>query len=168
MLLVESRPGERSARQVAANREATIPLILDEVLRQRKEQDDRLEYLRRIAGLFLSIFLPGSALVLLSLDQPVRAHAGTGAGALFLLGFVATLVVLWQCRWYVGPKITSVLDGPYRSGQDIHSFRHALVQSHAAMFRFNERVVRRVQRWLAAEISCFSLSAAVLGAGLAG
>ena len=47
---------------VRRNRQATLPLIVEEALRQRKDQDERYELLQRVTGLFLGIFLPGSGL----------------------------------------------------------------------------------------------------------
>lgn len=166
MLPVEPRTGERSARQVAANREATIPLILDEVLRQRKEQDDRLEYLRRIAGLFLSIFLPGSAFVVFGLDDPVNLAAAIMAGVLFVGGVGAAIAVMRPRPWRQGPNVMKLFEGPYRLGDSLHNFTFVLTRLHEDVFRFNEFQVRRVQGWLAVTIAYFVMSAGLLGLGL--
>ena len=48
---------------VRENREATLPLILEEALRQRKDQDEGHKFVQRVTGLFLGIFLPGCGLV---------------------------------------------------------------------------------------------------------
>ena len=48
--------------EFAENRAEVLPVILEEMLRQRKDQDERLEYQRRGAWLFFSVFLPGAGL----------------------------------------------------------------------------------------------------------
>ena len=49
-------------------------MILDEILRLRGEQDDRLDHYRRVAGLMLGIFIPVSGLTfgLMRYDEPVE------------------------------------------------------------------------------------------------
>ena len=54
-------------KQVLENRANTITVILDEIMRLRSEQDDRLDHYRRVAGLLLGIFIPVSGLAALGI-----------------------------------------------------------------------------------------------------
>lgn len=155
--------------EIRASQERTIPLILEEVLRQRKDQDDRLEYLRRIAGLFLSIFIPGSALVVFNafrLDEPINPYAAGVAAGLLIFGLLATLAVLGTRRWKSGPDIRELIDGPFQQGLKLHLFQRILVLSHDEGLQINEHQVRKVQRWLTVAMICFVFSTAALGVGL--
>ena len=88
-----------SAEQVIANRRETIDLILAEVLRQRREQDERLEYVRRVAALFLGISLPATALALTRLEGSLPLVRATVACLLLLGGLWATFHLLLGGLW---------------------------------------------------------------------
>lgn len=150
------------AEEVLANRQQTIDLILTEVLRQRREQDERLEYVRRIAALFLGISLPATALALTRLEGSLPLIRAIIAGLLLLGGLWATYGVLRPRDWQAGPSIEELINGPYRLGADAHDFRWVLVRSHQEVFAANETQVRHAQRSFVLALSLLTLSAVVL------
>ena len=145
-----------------ANRQQTIDLILTEVLRQRREQDERLEYVRRIAALFLGISLPATALALTRLEGSLPLIRAIIAGLLLLGGLWATYGVLRPRDWQAGPSIEELINGPYRLGADAHDFRWVLVRSHQEVFAANETQVRHAQQSFVLALSLLTLSAVVL------
>ncbi|WP_428122330.1 hypothetical protein [Candidatus Poriferisodalis sp.] len=157
-----------SAEQVIANRRETIDLILAEVLRQRREQDERLEYVRRVAALFLGISLPATALALTRLEGSIPLVRATVACLLLLGGLWATYGVLRPRDWQAGPSIEELISGPYRLGADAHDFRWVLVRSHQEVFAANETQVRRAQRSFVLALVLLTLSAVVLWSSFVG
>jgi len=156
------------AEEVLANRRQSIELILTEVLRQRQEQDERLEYVRRIAALFLGISLPATALALTRIEGSLPLIRAVVAGLLLLGGLWATYGVLRPRNWQAGPSIEELINGPYRLGADVHDFRWVLVRSHQEVFAANEAQVRRAQRSFVAALALLTLSAVVLWSSFVG
>ncbi len=154
--------------EVLANRHETIDLILTEVLRQRREQDERLEYVRRVAALFLGISLPATALALTRLEGSLPLTRAIIAGLLLLGGLGATYGVLRPRDWQAGPSIEELINGPYRLGADAHDFRWVLVRSHQEVFAANETQVRRAQRSFVSALFLLTLSAVVLWSAFVG
>lgn len=150
------------ADEVFANRHQTIDLILTEVLRQRREQDERLEYVRRIAALFLGISLPATALALTRLEGGLPLMRAIVAGLLLLGGLWATYGVLRPRNWQAGPSIEELINGPYRLGADAHDFRWVLVRSHQEVFAANETQVRHAQRSFVVALALLTFSAVAL------
>ena len=154
---------------VRSNREATLPLILEEALRQRKDQDERHELLLRVTGLFLGIFLPGSGLVvfsILSLDgrfDPVTAWV---AAVLFTLGLAAAVSVFWPRRWEIGPSIRALVEGPFQQGDDEFKIGYGILMAHDRAYQTNEPRVRFGGYMMKAAIAFFVLSLFSLGIGV--
>ncbi len=156
------------AEEVLANRHETIDLILTEVLRQRREQDERLEYVRRVAALFLGISLPATALALTRLEGSLPLTRAIVAGLLLLGGLWTTFDVLRPRDWQAGPSIEELINRPYRLGADAHDFRWVLVRSHQEVFAANETQVRRAQRGFVSALVLLTLSAVVLWSAFVG
>ena len=150
------------------NRSKTIDLILDESQRQRRDQDERLEYARRTAAVFLGIWLPATALALSRLQGDLPLARTIVAGVLLSIGLWAAYGVLRPLGWQAGPSIDALIDGPYRSGADEHEFRWVLVRSHQATFAANELQVRRAQRRLVLSIAMLTFGAVTLWSAFAG
>ncbi|MDE0135150.1 MAG: hypothetical protein OXH86_09090 [Acidimicrobiaceae bacterium] len=157
-----------SFEDVLANRHQTIDFVLTEVLRQRREQDERLEYVRRVAALFLGISLPATALALTSLEEDLPLMRAIVAGLLLLAGLWTTYAVLRPRDWQAGPSIEALINGPYRLGADAHDFRWVLVRSHQEVFAANETQVRRTQRSFVMALALLTLSAVVLWSSFVG
>ncbi|MCQ3812417.1 MAG: hypothetical protein KTV68_17905 [Acidimicrobiia bacterium] len=151
------------------NRQATLPLIVEEALRQRKDQDERYELLQRVTGLFLGIFLPGSGLVvfsILGLDgsfDPVTAWA---SAVLFALGLAAAILVFWPRRWEIGPSIRALVEEPFQRGDDEFEFRYSILMAHDRAYKANERRVRFGGYMMKSAIAFFVLSLLSLGVGV--
>ena len=164
---VSSVPPQFAA--VRENRHATLPLIVEEALRQRKDQDERYELLQHITGLILGIFLPGSGLVafsILSLDgrfDPVTAWV---SAVLFVLGLAAAILVFWPRRWEIGPNIRALIEGPFQRGDDEFEFRYSLLMAQDRAYKTNERRVRFAGYMMKAAIAFFVLSFISLGVGV--
>ena len=156
--------------EVIANRAKTVPLVFAEACKLRQEQDQRLEYTRRITGQFLSIFIPGSIFVALNV-------AGEGPGldtavlwavvVLVVVGFGLAFPIFKTREWQHGPNISKLIEGPLTEGIPLDHFYLTLAVSYDSEYEANERQVRAVQRLFAGAIFCFLLSAAVFLAGLA-
>lgn len=159
---------DRPAEEVIANRHETIDLILTEVLRQRRDQDERLEYVRRVAALFLGISLPATALALTRLEGSLPLVRAIVSGLLLLGGLWATYGVLRPRDWQAGPSIEELINGPYRIGADAHDFQWVLVRSHQEVFAANETQVRRAQRSFVLTLALLTLSAVVLWSSFVG
>ena len=154
---------------VRRNRQATLPLIVEEALRQRKDQDERYELFQRVTGLFLGIFLPGSGLVvfsILGLDgrfDPVTAWV---SAVLFALGLAAAILVFWPRRWEIGPSIRALVEGPFHRGDDEFEFRYSLLMAQDRAYKTNERRVRFAGYMMKAAIAFFIFSLISLGVGV--
>jgi hypothetical protein len=161
--------GPSDMAAVHGNREATLPLILEEALRQRKDQDERHELLQRVTGLFLGIFLPGSGLVvfsILGLDgrfDPVTAWV---SAVLFAVGLAAAVSVFWPRRWEIGPSIRALVEGPFQRGDDEFEFRYGILMAQDRAYQTNERHVRFGGYMMKAAIAFFVLSLFSLGVGV--
>ena len=151
-----------------ANRRDTIDLILTEALRQRRDQDERLEYVRRVAALFLGISLPATALALSRFEGNLPLVRSIIAWSLLVLGLYATYGVLRPRDWQAGPGIEALINGPYKSGADLHDTRWVLVRSHQEVFAANETQVRRAQRSFISALALLTLSAIVLWSSFVG
>lgn len=150
----------------AINQTAVLPVILEEVLRQRKDQDDRLEYQRRVAWLFFSVFLPGAGLAafwMLRLEGEFEAFWTWAAIVTFAFGVFSTLKVMETQQWQSGPKIQQMIGVPLDEGWHLQKFQYALVISHLREFRANEGKVRSVKRWSSWMVGFFIASVVFLG-----
>ncbi len=155
---------------LAENRAEILPVILEEMLRQRKDQDERLEYQRRVAWLFFSVFLPGAGLAtfwMLRLEGEFNPYWTGAAAVSFVLGVIATLKVMETQKWQSGPKIQNLLARPLDEGWELEKFQYALVISHLREFRANEGRVRRVRRWSSRMVGFFLSSVLFLGIAVA-
>ena len=155
---------------INANRANTVPLVFAEACKLRDEQDQRLEYTRRITGQFLSIFLPGSVFVALSIFQE---RVGVDRVVLWIsislvvLGFGLAFPVFKTRKWQHGPSVNRLIKGPLTDGIPLQDFYLTLAVSYDSEYEANEKQVRSVQRLFAGAIGCFLLSAAVILIGLA-
>ncbi|MCQ3811951.1 MAG: hypothetical protein KTV68_15520 [Acidimicrobiia bacterium] len=149
------------------NHAALLPVILEEVLRQRSDQDDRLEYQRRVAWPFFSVFLPGAGLAafwMLRLEGTFDAYWTWATVAAFACGVISTLKVMETQEWQSGPKIPYLLGSPLRGNWTLEKFLFKLIVSHLDEFKDNERRVRRVKRWSSLMVAFFISSVVFLGA----
>ncbi|MYG93972.1 MAG: hypothetical protein F4138_03120 [Acidimicrobiia bacterium] len=155
--------------EVIKNRQATLPLIVEEALRQRKDQDERYELLQRITGLFLGIFLPGSGLVvfsILGLDGRFDLVTAWVSAVLFVLGLASAILVFWPRRWEIGPSIRALVEGPFQRGDDEFEFRYNLLMAQDRAYKTNERRVRFAGYMMKATIVFFVFSFVSLGVGV--
>ena len=155
--------------EVHRNREATLPLIVEEALRQRRDQDERHELLQRVTGLFLGIFLPASGLVafsILGLDGNFAPLAAWMSVGFFVLGLASSIMVFWPRRWETGPNIRALVEGPFRRGDDELTFRFGLLMAHDRAYETNERRVRFGGYMMKSAIAFFVLSLVSLGVGV--
>lgn len=155
--------------EVIANRAETVPLVFAEACKLRQEQDQRLEYTRRITGQFLSIFIPGSIFVALNVAgaDPGLHSAVLGIVVLLVVvGFGFAFPIFKPREWQQGPNISDLIKGPLTDGIPLDHFYLTLAVSYDSEYEANERQVRTVQRLFAGAIFCFLLSAAVFLVGL--
>lgn len=158
-------PGKRPA----TNHASLLPIILEEVLRQRSDQDDRLEYERRVAWLFFSVFLPGAGLAafwILRLEGDFDTRWQWAALVAFVGGVFSTLKVMETQEWQSGPKIPNLLGSPLRNNWTPEKFLFRLIVAHHDEFKENELKVRRVNKWSTRMAACFILSVIFLGASM--
>ena len=152
-----------------SNHPALLPVILEEVLRQRSDQDDRLEYERRVAWLFFSVFLPGAGLAafwMLRLEGTFGASWTWAAIVAFTCGVFSALKVMETQEWKSGPKIPPLLGAPLIGNWSLEKFLFKLIASHLDELKANELKVRRVKRWSTGMVVSFILSVVFLGASM--
>lgn len=160
------QPSQPDPEVLSENRAKVLPVILKEMLRQRKDQDERLEYQRQVAWLFFSVFLPGAGLAtfwILRLEGDFNPYWTGAAAVSFVLGVFATLKVMETQKWQSGPKVQNLLARPLDEGWEHEKFQYALVISHLKEFRANESSVRRVRRWSSRMVGFFLSSVLFLG-----
>lgn len=155
--------------QILRNRGTTIPVILDEILRLRGEQDDRLDHYRRVAGLMLGIFIPVSglaALGIINLDGQFHGVSAAIAAAFAFTGIMLAMSVLLPRNWGIGPDITELVNRGYVKGEDLHRVRYGLALSHFRRFEANEGKLKAIQWSYVAALGCFVVAVSVLTFGL--
>lgn len=156
-------------KQVLENRATTITVILDEVMRLRSEQDDRLDHYRRVAGLLLGIFIPVSglaALGIINLEGRFHGVSAAVAAAFAFLGIMLAMSVLLPRRWGIGPDVTELVNRGYVKGEDLHRVRYSLALSHFRRFEANEGKLKAIQWSYVAAIASFVVAVSVLTFGL--
>lgn len=155
--------------QILRNRETTIPIILDEVMRLREEQDGRLDHYRRVAGLLLGIFIPVSglaALGIINLEGQFHGVSAAVAAAFTFVGIILAMTVLLPRKWGIGPDITELVNRGYVKGEDIHRVTYSLALSHFRRFEANEGKLKAIQWSYVAALTSFVVAVSVLTFGL--
>lgn len=156
-------------KKILKNRATTITVILDEILRLRSEQDDRLDHYRRVAGLLLGIFIPVSglaALGIINLEGRFHGVSAALAAAFAFLGIMLAMSVLLPRKWGIGPDITELVNRGYVKGEDLHRVRYSLALSHFRRFEANEGKLKAIQWSYVAAITSFVVAVSVLTFGL--
>lgn len=151
------------------NRAATLPLIVEEALRQRRDQDERHELQQRVTGLFLGIFLPGPGIVAFSnvgLNGNFTPLAAWMSVGFFVLGLASLIMVSWPRQWETEPNIRALVEGPFQRGDDDLTFRFGLLMAHDRAYETNERRVRFGSYMMKSAIAFFVLSFLSLGVGV--
>ena len=155
--------------QIRRNRGKTIPVILDEIMRLRGEQDDRLDHYRRVAGLLLGIFIPVSglaALGIINLEGRFHGVSAAVAAVFAFAGIMLAMSILWPRMWGVGPDITELVNRGYVKGEDLHRVHYGLALSHFRRFVANEGKLKTIQWSYVAALACFVVAVSVLTFGL--